>query len=212
MHKKTYKNLLKLSTIILMMSALLNLWLTSQVITQKYVQESKAQEKTEEIERLIEANIETITNQLNEAYNKTIKESFTQEELENAMQRQWQYIINANGTEIKSSKMYVKPGNIRIMVAEVLKEESILAEEILKLGSLDKAIEHTTLEDLVEVYSTVPYKVKREETDEGIKYYYDFTDVPSETLIVLKLSPLITERLGYKDKIKEDQITLVTKE
>ena len=128
------------------------------------------------------------------------------------MQRQWQYIINANGTEIKSSKMYVKPGNIRIMVAEVLKEESILAEEILKLGSLDKAIEHTTLEDLVEVYSTVPYKVKREETDEGIKYYYDFTDVPSETLIVLKLSPLITERLGYKDKIKEDQITLVTKE
>nr|WP_302596113.1 hypothetical protein [uncultured Cellulosilyticum sp.] len=212
MHKKTYKNLLKLSTIILMMSALLNLWLTRQVIIQKYGQESKAQEKTEEIERLIEANIETITNQLNEAYNKTIKESFTQEELENAMQRQWQYIINANGTEIKSSKMYVKPGNIRIMVAEVLKEESILAEEILKLGSLDKAIEHTTLEDLVEVYSTVPYKVKREETDEGIKYYYDFTDVPSETLIVLKLSPLITERLGYKDKIKEDQITLVTKE
>ena len=212
MHKKTYKNLLKLSTIILMMSALLNLWLTRQVIIQKYGQESKAQEKTEEIERLIEANIETITNQLNEAYNKTIKESFTQEELENAMQRQWQYIINANGTEIKSSKMYVKPGNIRIMVAEVLKEESILAEEILKLGSLDKAIEHTTLEDLVEVYSTVPYKVKREETDEGIKYYYDFTDVPSETLIVLKLSPLIIERLGYKDKIKEDQITLVTKE
>ena len=212
MHKKTYKNLLKLSTIILMMSALLNLWLTRQVIIQKYGQESKAQEKTEEIERLIEANIETITNQLNEAYNKTIKESFTQEELENAMQRQWQYIINANGTEIKSSKMYVKPGNIRIMVAEVLKEESILAEEILKLGSLDKAIEHTTLEDLVEVYSTVPYKVKREETDEGIKYYYDFTDVPSETLIVLKLSPLIAERLGYKDKIKEDQITLVTKE
>lgn len=212
MHKKTYKNLLRLSTVVLMGSALLNLGLTRQIIIQKYEQEDKVQEKADETERLIEENTQMITKELTDAYNKTIQESFTKEEMENAMQRQWQYIISANGTEVKSSKLYVKPGNIRVMVAEVLKDENILSEELLKLGSLDKAIDHTTLEDLVEVYSTIPYKVKREETDEGIKYYYDFTNVPTETLIVLKLSPLIIERLGYKEQIKENQIALITKE
>lgn len=212
MQKKTYKNLLKISTIVLMSSALLNIGLTREIIIQKNAEETKAQVKAEDTERLIEENTQTITKALTQAYNEAIKKSFTKEELENAMQRQWQYIMSADGLEIKSSQMYIKPGNIRVMVAEVLKDESVFEEDMLKLGSLDQAIDHTTLEDLIEVYSTVPYKVKREETDEGIKYYYDFTNVPAETLIVLKLSPLIIERLGYQEQIKENQITLITKE
>ncbi len=211
MHMKTYRNLSKASTVILMLSVLLNIGLARQILTQKYEARRQMKEVALEAEKRIEENNANLTSQLTKTYELMIKETFTKEELANAMQRQWQYMISVNGEEIKTNKKYIPQGNVRVMIAEVLKDESILSHEILKLGSLDELIEHMTLEDLVEVYSTVPYKLKREETEVGIKYYYEFIEVPAETLIVLEFNPLLTERLEYKNTIKENKITLITK-
>lgn len=211
MHKRTYRNLLKISTLILIVSVTLNIGFVRKLLSAKEEAQYKAQEEVNEMERGFEKRQAKLKQEISASYNKAIKEAFTREELAQAMQRQWQYIMSVNGDEIKSSNQYIKAGNVRIMVAEVLKGESPLSQEILQLGCLDESIGNMNLEDLIEVYSTVPYTLKREEAEEGIKYYYEFTEVPKETFIILKLSPLITEKLAYKAQIKEDQITLITK-
>lgn len=211
MHKRTYGNLLKMSTVILIFSVALNVGFARQLFSEKAEAQSEELDEISEMESGFEERQEKLKQEISASYNKAIKEAFTREELAHAMQRQWQYIMSVNGDEIKSSSQYIKAGNVRIMVAEVLKEESPLSQEILQLGCLDESIENMNLEDLIEVYSIVPYVLKREESEEGIKYYYEFTDVPKETFIILKLSPLITQKLECKAQIKEDQITLITK-
>lgn len=211
MHKKTYKNLLKISTLLFIISVILNVGFVRQLIIETQKQQIREQDQISEMEKKFAERQEALRAEINESYTRAIKEAFTKEELANAMRRQWQYVMSVNSDEIKSSNKYIRAGNVRIMVAEVLKGSSALSEEILQMGCLDKTIDNMSIDDLIEVYSTVPYKLKREETKEGIKYYYDFIDVPKETLIILKLNPLLTEKLKYKDEIKENQIALITK-
>lgn len=212
MHKRTYSNLLKASTLILITSAILNVVFARELIIEKQVQQIRIEnQEVEEEKKLIESK-EALKQELDKAYTKAIKEAFTKEELANAMQRQWKYIMSVNNEEIKSSSKYIRAGNIRIMVAEVLKSKSALNQELLRAGCIDYIVDNMSMEDLIEVYSTVPYTLKREETSEGIKYYYDFTDVPKETLIILKLNPILTDKLECKENIKENQIVLITKE
>lgn len=212
MQKRTYSNLLKASTLVLMGSVILNVIFANQVIATKQKQQISVQNQEDEAEKKLIETQEALRQELNATYNKAIKEAFTEEELANAMQRQWKYIISVNNEEIKSSTKYIHAGNIRIMVAEVLKGKSALAQEILQMGCIENMVKNMNMEDLIEVYSTVPYTLQREETNEGIKYYYDFAAVPKETLIILKLNPILTDKLECKDSIKEDQIALITKE
>ena len=195
MRKGSYKNLLKLNTVILVLSLMLNIIFIWIII---HLNNTQAKELDSKIQYMTEINKEresSIKAQIAAEYETAIQEIFTQEEISYAMQRRWKYIISVNGEEIKNNKKYVNAGNIRIMIAEVINSHSIFSEELQAMGTLDK--NNLSLPDLIEVYSVVPYTLEYEASEEGNKYYYVFEDVPKETMIVLTLSPLLTEKLDY---------------
>lgn len=210
MQRKNYKHILKMSTVILGLSVGMNIILACMMIHLRHTQDRLVQDEVEKVAEVSVQKEADLRAQIASEYEKEIKAIFTPEELNYAMQRQWHYRISVNGKALKTKQRKVDAGNIRIMVAEVMNSKSIFSTDMLAMGSIEASTSGSSLTDLIEVYSVVPYTIEKEVSKEGIKYYYTFQNVPKETMIILMLSPLLTEKLEYKEQLKDNQIALIT--
>lgn len=144
-------------------------------------------------------------------YIQKLYELFTKEELVQIAQKQWECKISINGKELSSNNVYLKTRDIHVVIAELAKPDSPLPEEILKLGTIDALQPQLELTDFIEVYSPVPYTISRKEMELGIKYSYDFKDVPLETMITFQLGPLIKEKFINKEKLTTERFCIVNR-
>lgn len=145
-------------------------------------------------------------------YAKQLQDLLTPEELVYVTQRQWEYVLSANGYPFTGATIALENShNVRIMVAEVLKDSKSLPVELLKLGSIGQSDAADALTDHVDVYTTVPYEITMEESEGSIKYYYDFKDVPKGTVIGLQVSEILKERLACKEQISENRLQVIVR-
>lgn len=145
-------------------------------------------------------------------YAKQLQDLLTPEELVYVTQRQWEYVLSANGHPFTGATIALENShNVRIMVAEVLKDSKSLPVELLKLGSIGQSDAADALTDHVDVYTTVPYEITMEESEGSIKYYYDFKDVPKGTVIGLQVSEILKERLACKEQISENRLQVIVR-
>ncbi|MEG0578971.1 MAG: hypothetical protein RR490_03540, partial [Niameybacter sp.] len=71
-------------------------------------------------------------------------------------QRQWEYVLSANGKEFTSNTLYMDGAqNVRIMIAEVAKSAKILPPDLLKQGSVWQSDEEIELTDYIKIYAPI---------------------------------------------------------
>ncbi len=145
-------------------------------------------------------------------YAKQMQSVLTPEELFFVAQRQWECVLSANGKSFTGPTMAIEnTNNVRIMVAEVIKNPDSLPIELLKQGSIGQSDEADTLLDHIQIYTTIPYEITTEEAEGSIKYYYEFKDVPKGTVIGLEVSEVLKERLACKETLKENRLQVIVR-
>ena len=142
-------------------------------------------------------------------YEEKLRELLDEEELKQLAAKAWENIISVNGQEFKGNMQYISSESMTILVAEVIRDETLLPADIAKLGCLEQEAEGRKLIDYIKVYSEVPYKVERVKGEDGIKYHLKFENLPNGTIITLQLSDTLKSRMHYNDKITEDRLAIV---
>ncbi|QCX33346.1 hypothetical protein FDN13_06280 [Caloramator sp. E03] len=154
------------------------------------------------------------SNNLNQSFEKyyadKLNKLFTQDELIILSQRQWEYKLTANGSDVNSETVYLKDRNLKIVLAEYLKaKEKLLPDEILKTGTITGGDKNDSLSSHLEVISPIPFNTYTEKKDMDSRLCIEVKDIPRGTLITLKLSEILKYRIGLKEKLKENIIKIV---
>ncbi len=149
----------------------------------------------------------------NEAYYKERLETLlTPEEITYVAQRQWEAHLSVNGKEVTNSTLSLNgPQNIRIMIGEVALRDDLLPKEILASGKLDQANDGEPLTEYIEVITDHPYEIVRKESDCSIKYYYEFKEVPSGSMIIFQMNTVLKEHLKNKESLRDGRFDVIVK-
>lgn len=142
-----------------------------------------------------------------EVYEQKLRTLLDEEELVQLAANAWECIISVNGQEFKGNTQYITSDSMTILLAEILRDESLLPSSIADLGALEQG--ERVLTDYIHVFSEVPYEVERIEGIRGVKYNLKFENIPDGTMITLQLSELLKSRMHYNDKVTEDRLTIV---
>ncbi|MGL4736762.1 MAG: hypothetical protein ACRCW2_04825 [Cellulosilyticaceae bacterium] len=145
-------------------------------------------------------------------YSKQLQKILTPEELNFITQRQWEYILSVNGQEFSGNTIYLEGAqNVRIMIAEVAKGESLLPEDLLIQGRMWQSDETIEMTDYITIYAPISYEITTEQQGKSIKYYYEFKDVPPGTIITVQMGHLLKEKLRTKERIQGNRVEVIVR-
>ena len=145
-------------------------------------------------------------------YQEKLEALLTPEEITYLAQRQWQAHLAVNGQEITSSTLSLDgPKNIRVMFGEVVLQDDLLPEPFLARGRLDQPDSGEPLTDYVEVITDHPYEIIKEESPSSVKYYYEFKEVPSGTMIIFQMNTILKEKLKNEESLRDGRFDIIVK-
>ena len=155
--------------------------------------------KDAEIDQLTKSNDDILREKLETFYLKNIKKLLSEQELVFLAQKQWEYILSINGNSLKQNRIYIEEDSARITLAEIVYEKDILPKEVLSMGTITGNDKNDPLGDHFQVITNTLYSVKVDESDNGRRIVYEFKDIPRGTIINIKLSPMLAERLSFQE-------------
>ncbi|SKA93900.1 hypothetical protein SAMN05443428_11511 [Caloramator quimbayensis] len=195
----------KIITLLLIISLMFNIGLSNAIFVY-----SKALKGQRKVLSPLKPNSDNKNLSFEKYYSEKLSKLFSQEELIILSQRQWGLKLTANGCEINNETIYLKDRNLKIVLAEYLKDkEKLLPDEILKTGTITGGDKNDSLSSHLEVISPIPCNIYTEKKDLDSRLCIEVKDIPRGTLITLRLSEILKYRLGLKDKLKEDIIKIV---
>lgn len=133
-------------------------------------------------------------------YAQQIQKLLPDQELTYLAQNHWQYVLTLNGKQVTEDIVYLKDPAAHIVLAEVVKELDILPRSILKKGTITGGDPLDRLQDHLRMMTNAAYTIAEEETPQGRRVVYDLKEVPSGTIINLKPSILLVDRLGFGEE------------
>lgn len=198
-HKVSVKNIL---IIIILISITFNILLLGEIIKTKT--ESKAvineyTKKQQELDEKSKANDKELEKIFDKYYSDKLKRIMDKDDIMFLAQRQWNYALTMNGKDIVQNTIYSEDKNIKIVLAEFQNSEKILPEDILLKGSVTGGDPNDSLASQLDIITLRDYKVNEEEQENGKRISYEFNNISSGTMITLKLSEMLMNRLNLKD-------------
>jgi hypothetical protein len=133
--------------------------------------------------------------EMDQYYEEKIKKLMSEDELKKVARDQWQYSLTVNDNKFKEDYLYVTQKDFELILTEEQKNEASLPQEVLNSGSLvygdksDKFYDHLMIESIVQ------YEEKIDSAGGITKVRYVFRDVKPGTIITLRLSEPLKERL-----------------
>ena len=139
------------------------------------------------------AHLESV---LDKYYEDKITKLLGENELMPMAREQWKYSLTANDESFKEDYIYIGTKEVTLVFAENEPKEKLLPNSIHNKGALagqdklDKFYDHLIIE------CPVPYETKIKTEGNTTYAYYEFKDVPRGTIITLRLSEPLRERLN----------------
>jgi len=114
---------------------------------------------------------------------------------------------------LKQNTVYITEDSVRIILAELVIDKDILPKEILEKGTVTGSDPNDPLHGHLSVFTNIPCTTKMDENSQGRRVIYDFNNIPQGTVISLKISPLLSERLeiGVADQPWENLVEIIRK-
>lgn len=128
-------------------------------------------------------------------YEQHLRKIMDEYELSFLAQKQWNYALSVNGKTLDRSIIYIQEDYVQLILAEIIQDDDILPPNILIKGTICSDDPNDMLQDHINVFTTVDYSIKTEEKDYNKRVVYEFKNIPKGTIISLKLSFLLSERL-----------------
>jgi hypothetical protein len=205
MYKKYTRAIIALSLVIAILSGLLvKIWLDlkqaeGEAVTVQKTYEGRSRELSEKID--------SVDNRILQLQDKYYEEKLTKllgkEQLISLQKSQWRYVLKVNETPFSDDFIYVTSGEFTLTFTESQLEDKLLPKNMHNKGALingddlDKFYDHMTIDTIV------PYERKIQKYNNYTNVFYAFKNVPRGTIITLRLSEPLKERLnlGY-DKLE----------
>lgn len=196
----TYKNSSKVTVIkiVAIIMSISNILFAVLLFNQLKISDNyskKIEEYTREKDNLIKLQEEEIEKQCIAYYEQQLRKIMNDYELNFLAQKQWNYALSLNGKPVDRSIIYVEEDYVQLILAEIVEEDDILPPEILMKGTISGADPNDMLQDHINIFTTVDYSVKSEEKGYNKRVVYELKNIPKGTVITLKLSFLLSERL-----------------
>jgi len=175
--------------------------------------EKEIEEKDVIVEKLKNIQKEEIQEQATAYYAQQIQKLLGEQELVFLAQKQWEYTLTLNGNRLKQNTIYITEDSVRIILAELVIDKDILPKEILEKGTVTGSDPNDPLQEHLSIFTNIPYSTKMDENSQGRRVIYDFNNIPQGTVISLKISPLLAERLeiGVADQQWENLVEIIRK-
>jgi len=178
-------------------------------VSQEY--EKEIEEKDLIVEKLKNIRKEEIQEKATAYYAQQIQKLLSEQDLVFLAQAQWEYTLTLNGNRMKENTIYTNDDSVRIILAELAIDKDILPKEILDKGTVTGNDPNDPLQEYLSIFTNIPYTTKIDENSQGRRVIYDFSNIPQGTVISLKISPLLTERLkiGVVGKQWENLVEII---
>lgn len=151
-------------------------------------------------QKLVGQGMEEVQAQCKAYYAQQLQKLLGEEDLVFLAQNRWRYVITLNGKVVEREIIYLEEPSAHIILAEFVEDKEILPEEILKKGTITGSDPKDFLQDHLRVITNAAYSTKVETSKQGRRVIYDFKDIPKGTIINLKPSVLLKERLSIGTK------------
>lgn len=186
-----------LSIIILLLSAL-NI-ISYYQIKQKEAWAEDVRKTHVESNQILEDKIQAIDNRLFELQDKYYEDKITKllgnEKLMSYAKEQWQYSLTANNLAFEEDHIYLSTKNVTLVLSERQPTEKLLPLNVHKSGALASGDNSDKFYDHLIIESQIPYETKVETGDNYTNVSYTFSNVTRGTIITLRLSEPLKERL-----------------
>lgn len=201
--KITMKNIF---IIILLISMTFNIVLFGEILKTKKQSNAVINEYTEkqkELDTKLNANDKEQEKVFDKYYSEKLKKFMNEEDLMFLAQRQYDYLLSVNGEAFRENTLYTDNKNIKIVLAEFQSAEKILPDDILIKGNVTGGDPNDSFGSHLNVTSLAKYNQYKEEDANVKRVCYEFKDIQAGTIITLKLSEMLMNRLNLKDNILE---------
>lgn len=162
-------------------------------------------EKTKELDKKLKITNEEQRKLQDSYYEEMLIKLLGKEKLTVIAKENYKYSIYVNNMEIKEDQVNINSKDILIILEEKEIKESNLPSEIEKWGSITGGDISDKFYDYLSVKADILYdmQVKHLENEKSTQVYYIFKDVPRGTIITLKISEVLSERLKITNNIIE---------
>jgi len=133
---------------------------------------------------------------MDQYYYEKLTKLLSKDRLTAIAKEQWEYSLKVNNTSFQNDHIYSSSDDVTIVLSEAQKSEKILPTEIHRWGSLTSGDEMDRFYDHLMIESVVPWKMEIEEKEDITNVFYTFKDIPRGTIITLRLSEPLRERLN----------------
>lgn len=186
-----------LSVIIIILSALNAI--SYYQLKQKEAWAESIRQNHVESNQILEEKIQAVDNKLLELQEKYYEDKITKllglEKLMSYAKEQWQYSLTANNLPFEEDHIYLSTKNVTLVLSERQPSEKLLPLNVHKSGALASGDDSDKFYDHLIIESQVPYDTKIENGDNYTNVIYTFNNVTRGTIITLRLSEPLKERL-----------------
>lgn len=127
------------------------------------------------------------------------------DKLTSIAKEKWKYSLYVNNMPLKDNQVYVNSKNIAIILEEKLVGDRNLPSKIEEWGTLTGGDKCDKFYDHLSIKTKFPYdrNIKVERDGKSTTVYYTFKDIPRGTIITIKLSEVLRERLNIMNNTLE---------
>lgn len=213
-NNKKIDDKLRIIILILIISFTANIILTCSLVKSKV--ESKAATKSfSEEDKKLESDINSKGSSdkknFDKLYSEKLKKLLDDDEIITLAQKQWNYVLTINGSNVTSKTVYLKDNNIMLVLAEIKRKDDVLPEDLLIKGKVTGGDPSDSLDSHFKVTSLAEYTKSEETKDGSYRIIYKFSNIPHGTMISLDLSEILKYSLNFGDKLDDNKIMLIYK-
>lgn len=163
---------------------------------------SSIEEAYDEKNKELDKKINSVDNKILELNDKYYEEKLIKllgkEKLTAIAKGNWKYYIYMNGIQLKDDHIDISTNNITLTLSETQVGVNILPSNVQVWGSLTGGDKTDRFYDHLLIKSSVPYEKSIKVSKDGLstEANYTFKDVPRGTIITIKLSEGLRERLN----------------
>lgn len=161
--------------------------------------ENNFRNKTKELDEKITKADKLLNENEDKYYEEKLVKLLDKQQLDSMAKNQWSYTLTANGETFKDNYMYLYTKDIMVALTESTSTDQLLPKNILKSGTVSGFDKDDKFYDHLIISTTVPYERVIKDYDTSTVVYYVFRDVPVGTIITLRLSEALKNRLNVKD-------------
>lgn len=212
-NKKT-DNKLNIIILFLLASFAVNIILACALVKNKDEAKADIKHFSEENEKLkSDANLKESTDKksFDLLYSKKLKKLLDDAEIITLAQKQWDYVLTVNGSNVSSKTLYIDNNNVMLVLAEIKNKEDILPADLLDKGKVTGGDPNDSLDSHFKVASLAEFTKSLEQKDGDNRIIYKFKNIPHGTIISINISDMLKYRLNFQNDLDDNKIELIYK-